>query len=175
LLSPAQIIRQKGTNRYDFKINKVSKYSWVGQGSSFLASELQAVVLYSQLKDFHKIQKSRNAIWLRYMNGIDLKDFRLPIHNNLYEHTSHIFYMLLPSNKVREDFIHYMRKHNIQAVSHYEPLHNSVAGLRYGKARGSYKHTIETSQTIVRLPIWKGLSSNSQNRIIETINEYKPS
>jgi dTDP-4-amino-4,6-dideoxygalactose transaminase len=175
LLPNAQIIRQKGTNRHDYNLKKVSKYSWVGQGSSYLASELQAAVLYTQLQEFNKIQDSRNVTWFKYMNGIHMKDSRLPLDNEMYTHTSHIFYMLLPTSKIREDFIQYMKKHKIQTVSHYEPLHNSIAGKKYGKSSGAYLNTINISQTIVRLPIWKGLPVNSQNRIIDLINNYKAS
>jgi dTDP-4-amino-4,6-dideoxygalactose transaminase len=127
------------------------------------------------LQEFNKIQDSRNVTWFKYMNGIHMKDSRLPLDNKMYTHTSHIFYMLLPTSKIREDFIQYMKKHKIQTVSHYEPLHNSIAGKKYGKSSGAYLNTINISQTIVRLPIWKGLPVNSQNRIIDLINNYKAS
>jgi dTDP-4-amino-4,6-dideoxygalactose transaminase len=172
-LSQAHILRQKGTNRYDFSKGVVSKYSWVGQGSSFLASELQAAVLSSQLELFQQIQSSRDKIWNTYFNGIDSKYLKLPPNDKKYYHTSHIFYLRLPTNSMRELFIEYMRNKHIQVTSHYQPLHNSIAGIRYGKFYGQLKNTVHVSETIVRLPLWIGMSKNVQDRIIEAVNNFK--
>jgi len=172
-LSRSHILRQKGTNRYEFSKGIVSKYTWVDQGSSFLASELQAAVLYSQLQEYSQIQASRENIWKRYFVGIESQYFKLPPDSKNFEHTSHIFYLRLPSHKVREEFINYMLKNNVQVTSHYETLHNSIAGKKYSKSHGSLANSIEISETIVRLPIWIGLTENLQDQIIGLINAFK--
>ena len=45
LVERAEIIRDKGTNRSQFFRGLVDKYTWVGLGSSYLASELTAAFL----------------------------------------------------------------------------------------------------------------------------------
>ena len=44
----------------------MDKYSWVGYGSSYLPSELNAAYLLAQLEQADKIQASRMAAWNRY-------------------------------------------------------------------------------------------------------------
>jgi len=151
----------------------VSKYTWVDQGSSFLASELQAAVLYSQLEDYSQIQAARKNMWKRYFVGIESQYFQLPLDSENFEHTSHIFYLRLPSHKVREEFINYMLKNNVQVTSHYETLHNSIAGKKYSKSHGDLANSIKVSETIVRLPIWIGLTENLQDQIVGLINAFK--
>ena len=51
------MIREKGTNRFLFSQGKVSKYTWIDHGSSFIPSSLQASFLYAQLKQGKKITK----------------------------------------------------------------------------------------------------------------------
>lgn len=172
-LSRSHILRQKGTNRYDFSKGLVSKYTWVDQGSSFLASELQAAVLYSQLQEYNQIQASRENIWKRYFLGINSNYFQLPPASENLEHTSHIFYLRLPSHKLREEFISYMLKNEVQVTSHYETLHNSIAGKKHGKFLGSLSNSIKISETIVRLPIWIGMTETLQNQIIGLVNNFK--
>ena len=74
-------------------------------------------------------------MWKRYFVGIESQYFQLPLDSENFEHTSHIFYLRLPSHKVREEFINYMLKNNVQVTSHYETLHNSIAGKKYKLAK----------------------------------------
>ena len=62
----AKIIRDKGTNRDDFNKNIVKKYMWVDLGSSYGLSEINAVLLYSQLLKAKSIIKNRIKIWNNY-------------------------------------------------------------------------------------------------------------
>ena len=49
LMTRAEIIREKGTDRARFLRGQVDKYSWQDIGSSYLPSELNAAVLDAQL------------------------------------------------------------------------------------------------------------------------------
>ena len=49
LISACLIAWEKGTNRHDFMLGKVNKYSWVGKGSSFILSEISACLLAAQV------------------------------------------------------------------------------------------------------------------------------
>ena len=52
LIGACLIAWEKGTNRYDFMSGKVNKYSWVGKGSSFILSEINASLLAAQVGKF---------------------------------------------------------------------------------------------------------------------------
>ena len=60
---------------------------------------------------------------------------------------------------------------NIQTATHYVPLHSSKAGLRYCKVSGSLLRTNNIANSIIRLPIWIGLSIKQQEYIVESIEK----
>ncbi len=60
-ISPAEILREKGTDREKFFRGEVDKYTWIEVGSSFLPSELAAAFLYGQLLESSKIVAKRKA------------------------------------------------------------------------------------------------------------------
>ena len=101
-------MREKGTNRVQFSQGKVDKYSWVDIGSSYLPSELIAAFLYSQLEESITITKNRLATWnIYYENFKDIKQEnfytqKVPGFNKI---NGHIFFMILPNSKLRNDFI----------------------------------------------------------------------
>ena len=66
-----------------------------------------------------------------------------------------------------------MLKNEVQVTSHYETLHNSIAGKKHGKFFGSLPNSIKISETIVRLPIWIGMTETLQNQIIGRVNNFK--
>lgn len=172
--SDPYVLRQKGTNRKDFKRGLVNKYHWVDKGSSFLASELQAAFLLSQIEIMSEIQTKRYEIWNRYQNEIEDNEYvQKPATDSKYSHTSHIFYLRYPNSTIRDSFIEYMQGLDIQVTSHYEPLHKSPAGLRYGNVMGNCSESEKASNQIVRLPIWPGMSSNEIEAVICSVNKFR--
>lgn len=49
LVSRSTVVWEKGTNRHDFMLGKVDKYSWIDKGSSFVLSEVNAALLAAQV------------------------------------------------------------------------------------------------------------------------------
>ena len=176
LLQNSHAIWQKGTNRKDFVDGIVEKYGWVSRGSSFLPSEITAAVLYSQLQILDKIQKKRLKIWETYSKNLDAwaskEKFSLPLIETHSIHTGHIFYLLAPDRNNRDTFIKHLNGRGIQATSHYQPLHNSVAGEKYGYFRGELPVTSDISERLVRLPIWYELSDFEIHYVIEIAMQY---
>src|SRR5918993_182214 len=66
LVKRAEILREKGTDRTNFKRGLVTKYEWIDVGSSYLPSEILAAMLQSQLEERDTVQARRAAIWRRY-------------------------------------------------------------------------------------------------------------
>ena len=70
LISRAEILRQKGTNRSRFFRGEIDKYSWVDLGSSYLPSDILAALLLIQLEEREEIQRKRREIWQAYQKGL---------------------------------------------------------------------------------------------------------
>jgi len=173
----AEIIREKGTNRSRFFRGQVDKYTWVDVGSSYLPSDILAAFLYAQLESRQQIQGKRRWLWENYNQH--LKDWagengvRLPVIPGHCEQTYHMFYMLMPSLDVRQDFIAYLKMRGIQSVFHYLPLHLSDMGQRFGGKPGDCPVTEDISDRLVRLPFYNSLSSSDLEDVIGAVVEYR--
>lgn len=157
----AEIVREKGTNRSRFFRGQVDKYTWVDLGSSFLPGEIAAAFLAAQLEMAESITAQRMALWDHYHawakkyedNGI----LRRPVIPPHCQHNAHMYYLLLPNLASRTEFIAKMREQDVQCVFHYIPLHSSPAGQRLGRTTGCMSITNDTSDRLVRMPLWLGL------------------
>ena len=173
----AEIIREKGTNRSRFFRGQVDKYTWVDVGSSYLPSDILAAFLYAQLESRQQIQGKRRWLWENYNQH--LQDWagengvRLPVIPRHCEQTYHMFYMLMPSLDVRQDFIAYLKTRGIQSVFHYLPLHLSDMGQRFGGKPGDCPVTEDISDRLVRLPFYNSLSSSELEDVIGAVVEYR--
>ncbi len=173
LIDRAVVLRDKGTNRYNYLSGKISKYEWIDVGSSYLMSELQAAYLWAQLLHSVAISEKRAILWNRYkcsLGGL-LKDNNVRVHD-FPGHNSHLFAIIFQSLHARSAFVKFLNRKSVQANSHYVPLHSSPAGLRHGDFVGDDMHTTVVSQSLVRLPLYFNLSYDDQETIISEIFNY---
>jgi dTDP-4-amino-4,6-dideoxygalactose transaminase len=175
-IEPAEIIREKGTNRSRFFRGQVDKYTWVSAGSSYLPADLLAAVLYAQLEAREQIQACRQRIWECYQANLvdwaDRNQVRLPVVPEHCEQPYHLFYILLPSLEARQTLIAHLRQRGIQSVFHYLPLHLSEMGRKFGGRPGDCPVTEDVSDRLLRLPFYNDLSETDQGRVIESIQEF---
>ncbi|HTD32215.1 MAG TPA: dTDP-4-amino-4,6-dideoxygalactose transaminase [Candidatus Elarobacter sp.] len=178
LVGRAEIVREKGTNRARFFRGLVDKYSWVEPGSSYLPSEILAAFLHAQLEAADEIQRRRTAIWERYHG--ELRDWaaesgvRQPVVPAECAHPAHLYYLLLPSAEARDALIAHLREHEIGAVFHYVPLHESEYGATLGYRRGQLPVTERASERLIRLPLYNDMSPEDQERVIAAVRRFSP-
>ena len=172
----AEIIREKGTNRSRFFRGQVDKYSWVDVGSSYLLSDLLAAFLLAQLESRDEILARRGRIWRNYAQELAGwaadNDVQLPIVPGHCEQPYHMFYLVMPSLDVRQQFIAHLKQLGIMSVFHYLPLHLSEMGLKYGGYAGQCPVTERVSDCLVRLPFYNDLGETEQAEVIEAIREF---
>ena len=177
LLERAQIVREKGTNRTQFMQGQVDKYTWVDLGSSYLPSDLLSAFLLCQLEERARIQEMRGVIWRRYAENLASWSARegvqLPTIPEGVEHTSHLFYLLLPTPADRNRFIKHLADRGVHAVFHYIPLNLSPKGRELGGVPGECPVAEDVSTRLVRLPFFTGLSETNQAYVIEMIEEFR--
>lgn len=173
----AEIIREKGTNRKQFMLHLVDKYTWVDIGSSFLPNDLVGALLGSQLNKMGEIHKTRERIYRRYMN-----EFRqLALEEKLTlptipEHTSsnyHIYHVLMRDESTRNKAIAFFNARNIGTTFHYLPLHLAPVGQKLlGGKQGDLPITESVSGRLLRLPIYPALTQPEQTYVIEVMHEF---
>lgn len=178
LLSRAEIIREKGTDRSRFFRGQVDKYRWVDIGSSYLPADPLAAFLTGQLEQFDEIQAPRLAIWDRY--HAELADWaasngvKTPTVPEGCVHPAHMYYLLMPSHDHQRGLIAHLKERNIAAPFHYVSLHSAPAGERYGRVGpGGCEVTDRVSTTLVRLPLFTQLTEQEQSRVIDGVLAYQ--
>lgn len=176
LIEKTEIIREKGTNRSKFMRGEIDKYSWVGSGSSYLMSELNAAYLYGQLKNLEEINMQRLFIWKKYYELLsDLQAqnlIKLPFIPDNCLHNAHMFYIKLKDLQERENLRLYLKDKNIYAVFHYIPLHSSLAGMRFGIFNGEDINTTAESDKLLRLPLYYGMTNAEIEQVFQAIHEF---
>lgn len=170
----AEIIREKGTDRSRFFRGEVAKYTWQEVGSSFLPGELIAAFLWAQLEEADEITQQRLANWQRYHRLLEPLDamgiLRRPILPEDCQHNGHMYYVVLSPEIDRQAILDEFKRNDIDSVFHYVPLHSSPAGQRYGRAHGDLLVTDSVAERLIRLPLWVGLTSAQQGKVVEVLN-----
>ncbi len=173
LIIKAEIIREKGTDRSRFFRGEVDKYTWQELGSSFLPGELTAAFLWAQLQKAHDITNARVDSWNYYDNLLKTCDIdnklRRPFIPKECKHNGHMYYILLSPEIDRADVLKKLKDSGINAFFHYVPLHSAPGGLRYGRVHGNMINTITTSNQIIRLPMWYGITKEQQERVVDVL------
>lgn len=172
----AEIIREKGTDRSRFFRGQVDKYSWVDIGSSFLPSDLLAAFLLAQLEERERIQETRKKIWQAYEHQLadwaESNKVGLPTIPTHCTQTYHMFYMLMPSLKARQELIDHLRHSGILSVFHYLPLHLSPMGRKLGGKEGDCPVTEDISDRLLRLPFYFNLTEADQQTVIKSVRSF---
>jgi dTDP-4-amino-4,6-dideoxygalactose transaminase len=173
LITQAEIIREKGTDRSQFFRGEIDKYTWQEVGSSFLPGELIAAFLSAQLEEAERITHDRLVSWQRYHEMLEPMEekgiLRRPIVPDECRHNGHMYYILLDPKVDRQKVINEFKCNEIMSIFHYVPLHSSPAGQRYGRVHGSLDVTNDKSERLLRLPLWVGLTEHQQNKVVEVL------
>ena len=179
LVSRAEIIREKGTNRSGFFRGEVSKYTWMDIGSSYLPGEITAAFLWAQITEAEQIVSRRLAIWNQYNSAFKKMAksslVSLPTVPNQIDHNAHMYYILLNDNQSRDKFIKEMKLANISCVFHYIPLHSAPQGIKSGRCSEVLDITSDIASRLVRLPLWLGIEKHLDYIIdtaIKTISSF---
>jgi len=175
LVSRAEIIREKGTDRSRFFRGEVDKYTWQDIGSSFLPGELTAAFLWAQLEEVKVITNRRLEIWRAYHQSFkSLEDrgvLRRPIVPIHCTHNAHMYYIMLRTDIDRQDIISQLKQVKINVVFHYVPLHSSPGGIKYGRVFGKNNVTNSSSLQILRLPVFFEMTNAQQDFVVNNLNE----
>ena len=173
LVTSAEIIWEKGTDRRTFVKGLIDKYTWQDLGSSFLPSEVTAAYLLAQLEIANYITQQRLSIWQLYHDLLQPLEqiglLRRPIVPPECKHNAHMYYVILAPGINKQKVLAELIRNNIVSTSYYVPLHSSPGGHKYARMQGQLNNTVNHSNRLVRLPIWVGLSVDQQKFIVEVL------
>ena len=84
-------------------------------------------------------------------------------------HNAHMYYVLLRRPRAADGLHRRAQGRGIQSVFHYIPLHSSPFGRSAGRSVGDMSVTDDSSERLVRLPLWLGLEDQLPGVIAEVI------
>ncbi|AII51127.1 dTDP-4-amino-4,6-dideoxygalactose transaminase [Hymenobacter sp. APR13] len=171
LVSRAEILREKGTNRAAFFRGETDKYSWVDVGSSFLPAEINAAYLWAQLEALDFIQARRCAIWRRYhaaLQPLAELGVELPAQPAYASNNGHLYYFVCRSLAERTSLLAYLKARDIAAIFHYQPLHRSPYYATRHNGR-PLPRADRYADCLVRLPLYVELAEVEQQRIVREV------
>lgn len=176
-LEPAEILREKGTNRSQYFRGQIDKYTWVGYGSSYLPSDMNAAYLWAQLEEADKINDKRLSIWNFYHEELkELEDkgvLERPYIPEYATHNAHMYYIKVKDLRVRTKLLAYLKERGILSVFHYVPLHSATAGKKFGRFHGEDVYTTKESERLCRLPMYYSLSLEEAAEVVKALKEFQ--
>lgn len=172
---PAEIIREKGTNRAAFFRGEIDKYGWKSLGSSYLLADILAAKLLSQLEELNVITQYRKRIWQTYYDAFANLEKQgkclspdLPDYAN---HNGHLFYLVCNNINERQKLMSHLKKNNIQSAFHYLSLHKS--DYFKNKYNGEeLPNSDRFTNCLLRIPLHSSLSDENQIIIINNIYSF---
>lgn len=171
LAAKMEIFRSIGTDRMAFLKGKVSAYRWVGEGSSFMLSDLLAALINVQLDQIDTINAERTRIAEAYTSafGAFQGKIQLPsVSCGMTRPNWHIYSLKFKTGVQRDAFVTIMHKKDIGVSSHYMPLHVSPMGKKVASKAIKLPVTEDVARTLVRMPIYAGMTNRELEYTITT-------
>lgn len=175
-------VLHQGTDRLSFLRGEASEYKWQRLGGEFAMPPFNSAFLCEAIKSLEIVTEKRRMLWKRYQEAftselgalVTERFLELPTENGDAELNGHIYYLILPNRQHREALKSKLNHLGIEAYTHYEPLHQSIAGVRHGAVRTAMTATDRAGEGLLRLPIYYDLTIDEQDYIIEmVVNHFK--
>ncbi len=175
-LDRAAIIREKGTNRAQFLLGQVDKYTWVDVGSSFLPSDILAAFLLAQLEGRDEILARRSVLFRRYHDGlaplVAQGLLRVPVLPSVVESNYHLFFIVVSSLDVRGRLMKHLNEQGIGAAFHYPALHRTPMGVKLGAGDVHLPGAEALSDRLLRLPFFCDMADDDVDRVVDSIAAF---
>jgi dTDP-4-amino-4,6-dideoxygalactose transaminase len=167
----AHVVYHKGTNRREFLLGDVDKYTWQDTGSSFGLADVLAAYLWGQLEERDKILSKRRAAFDRYRHMLEphaqRHGYTLPTIPPDREQAYHMFYVLLPDPETRDRVLSGMRDRGVLATFHFVPLHDSPGGRRFAARDLRCPVSERISARLLRLPFYTDITDAEAAEVVE--------
>ncbi len=165
------------TNNKKFYQNllKVRQYGWdknrvsLINGINSRCDEIQASILNLKINSINKDNNLRNKIATTYNEKLKNLPLKLPISNNDFYHTYHLYVIKVPK-LLRDKIINYFKQHKILLGIHYKkPCHKMK---NFVKKNTYLPITDKVTSEIISLPIYPELKNKEQIRIIKLLKKF---
>jgi dTDP-4-amino-4,6-dideoxygalactose transaminase len=167
----AHVVYHKGTNRREFLLGEVDKYTWQDTGSSFGLADVLAAYLCAQLEEREKVLTKRRVAFERYQTLLEPDaerlGYTLPAIPPDREQAYHMFHVLLPNRETRNRVLAAMRERGVLATFHFVPLHDSPGGRRFAARELPCPVSERISARLLRLPFYTDITEGEAEEVVD--------
>lgn len=141
-------------------------------GYNMRLDELQAAFLHERLKHLQQWNAERVEIATYYLKG--LKNNSHLLLPKTTERATHVYHQFVIRCNKRDELQTYMHENGISTLIHYPiPPHLQEALSFLNQKKGDFPIAEKIADCCLSLPIYPGLSTEQQDYIIQTINNFK--
>jgi UDP-4-amino-4,6-dideoxy-N-acetyl-beta-L-altrosamine transaminase len=138
-------------------------------GYNYRLTDFQAALGISQLKRADKGIERRREIANIYKKAFKDKKYILSQSDFVFGHAYHLYIIQIQNRKALYD---YLRLNNIFCQVHYIPVHTMPYYKSLGYTKGSMPVAEKYYEHCLSLPMFPALTSEEQNFVIKTIDEF---
>ena len=138
-------------------------------GFNFRMTDSEAALASSQLDNLDKSVEKRNKIANQYLENIDLDFYNVQKITEDRSHAYHLFPVVIPQNKNRDEFMNYLRELNIGATIHY-PLINKLSF--YKDCNQDTPNSEYIGNKIISIPMYPTLDESEIEFVISALNNF---
>ena len=150
------------------------RYDIVELGYKYNMTDVAAGLGLAQFQKFGAMQARRREIAQRYTRLLEGCDaFDLPRESDASTHAWHLYILRLRPRVLtigRDAVIEKLRSAGIGTSVHFLPLHLfSFYRKTFGYRKGSFPHAEKESARAISLPLYPGLSTEAQDRVVDAL------
>lgn len=173
-LPAAEIFREKGTNRTRYLRGECDRYTWQGVGSSAVLSEPAAALLFTQMQSAGEITAKRLALCAAYNALFEPLERRGALRRMFVpayaQPNGHSYYVRFAGASLCERVRLALLEQEIDAKTHYVPLHLSPMGQGLGYGESDLPESRAAFETLLRLPLHTGLTLQDVEQVVQAVS-----
>lgn len=178
LASRMSLLRSHGITRDPEYMQREPDGPWYYEqtdlGYNYRITDIQAVLGVSQLSRLDEFVERRNMLANRYNQLLNKMPLQLPVVLPENRSSFHLYSVRLQTEKIQrthEEIFSYLRDNGIGVNLHYIPVHLQPYYRELGFEAGLCKEAERYSQEAISLPLYPGLTEQSQDRVITVLGE----
>lgn len=141
-------------------------------GANSRLDEIQAGLLRVRLMHLDELAEEKKCICERYLRELNSEYFELP---RIREKATHIWHQFVIKSEYRDEIITFLNDKDIGTIIHYPiPPHLSEAYAYLGLTEGALPITEKYAKSVLSIPLYNGMTSEEQDRVIVALNDFKP-
>ncbi|WP_321338273.1 UDP-4-amino-4,6-dideoxy-N-acetyl-beta-L-altrosamine transaminase [uncultured Cohaesibacter sp.] len=172
------LLRSHGVTRDPASMTEASHGSWYYQqvelGFNYRMTEMQAALGLSQLDRLDEFVARRNALAQRYDQLLDDLPVKVPVvHEDCYS-SFHLYVIRLELDKIarsHRDVFEHLRAKGIGVNLHYIPVHTQPYYRNLGFKEGDFPASEGYYREAISIPLYSGLTTQDQDRVVVALRE----